>query len=77
MKQIFLLLFLFTASSIAFSQRIFKITINGSGVTEMVTIATDDAVINITPEGNLISYGVEYFSENISNYSRLENYQDV
>lgn len=75
MKQIFLLLFLFTVSSAAFSQRIFKITINGSGITEMITVSTDDAVINITPEGNIISYGVEYFSENITNYSRLENYQ--
>ncbi len=75
MKQIFLILFLFSLSSAAFCQRIFKITINGSGVTEMITVATDDAVINISPDGNVISYGVEYFSENITNYSRLEKYQ--
>lgn len=75
MKQFFLLIFLFTVCSAAFSQRIFKITITGAGVTEMITIATDDAVINLSPDGNLINYGVEYFSEKVSNYSRLENYQ--
>jgi len=75
MKLSFLLIFVFTFCYSAFSQRISRITITGSGAAEMFTIATDDAIINISPEGNLINYGIEYFSENVNNYSRLEKYQ--
>ncbi len=61
--------------NIGFAQRISKVTINGMGAINMFTIATEDnAVINIAPDGNVISYGTEYFSEKISNYSRLENF---
>ena len=58
-----------------FAQHIAKVTINGMGTTEMLTMATDDnAVINISPDGNIVSYGTEYFSEKISNYARLEKF---
>lgn len=74
MKNISLILFFSFSVTLSFAQRIFKITLNGSGNTEMISVSTDDAVINLSPTGEVISYGVEYFSEKISNYSRLENY---
>ena len=74
MRYLLFVLLLTTSFNSVFSQRIFKITLTGTGSTEMITVATDDAVINISPEGNVISYGIEYFSEKIANYSRLENY---
>ena len=61
--------------NVCFAQRLTKVTLNSLGNTETFTIATDDnAVINISPDGNITSYGTEYFSEKISNYSRLEKY---
>jgi len=75
MKNIFVTLFLFACANVCLAQRVSKVTINGMGITDMITIATDDnAVINVSLDGNVISYGTEYFSEKISNYSRLENY---
>lgn len=74
MKTVLLFLFFSFLLTAAFAQRIFKITLNGTGNTEMVTVSTDDAVINLSPTGEVISYGVEYFSEKITGYSRLENY---
>ena len=74
MKHIvFILLLTFSCDGV-FCQRISKITLAGTGSLEMISVATNDAVINISADGNVISYGVEYFSEKIANYSRLENY---
>lgn len=57
------------------AQRISKVNINGQGNTDLFAITTDDnALLNISPDGKLVSYGVEYFSEKIPNYSRLEKY---
>jgi uncharacterized protein YuzE len=59
----------------SFAQRIAKVTMSNTGVTEMITIGLDEnTVVNISQDGNIINYGVEYFSERISNYSRLEQY---
>lgn len=75
MKPLFLTILLATFINLGFSQRIAKITINGMGNLDMITVATDDnAVINIAPDGSLINYGTEYFSEKIQNYSRLEKF---
>ena len=74
MKKLFTFLLLTSVSSGIFAQRISKITINGTGATEMISIQTDDAVINITPDGNIINYGVEYASERVSTYTRIEPY---
>ncbi len=75
MKNILTTFLFFVSFNLCFAQRIAKVSINGMGATEMFTIATDDnAVINISPDGNVINYGTEYFSEKISNYSRLEKF---
>ncbi|MCY7292675.1 MAG: hypothetical protein LH615_10910 [Ferruginibacter sp.] len=75
MKNILVTVILSAFINVCFAQRIGKVTINGMGATDMITIATDDnAVINISPDGNVISYGTEYFSEKIYNYSRLEKF---
>jgi hypothetical protein len=75
MKQ-FIILSLFLICCITtFAQRITKINITNAGTTESFTIGLDENVIlNVLPDGNLINYGVDYFSEKIANYSRLENY---
>jgi hypothetical protein len=75
MKYISILIFLVTINSAIFAQRIAKINITNAGTTESFTIGLDENVIlNVSPDGNLINYGVDYFSEKIANYSRLENY---
>ena len=72
MKLFFSILFL-GLSSVTFAQRISKITIsNPTGMVESISVQTDDAVINLSPDGNVINYGVEYLSERIPNYSRVE-----
>ena len=73
MKYIFALLFLAVAH-LGSAQRISKITISGTGNTEMISIQTDDAVINLTPDGTMINYGVEYESERVTGYTRIEPY---
>jgi hypothetical protein len=75
MKQ-FLILHLFLASCfVSLAQRIAKVNITNAGTTESFTIGLDENVIlNVSPDGNLINYGVDYFSEKVANYSRLENY---
>lgn len=75
MKSIIVCFIFCTCINFCFAQRIAKVTLGSMGNTEMITIATDDnAVINISLDGNVISYGREYFSEKITNYSRLEKY---
>lgn len=57
------------------AQRISKISINSLGVLQIFSITTDDnAVINLNPNGEVINYGTEYFSEKIQNYSRIEKF---
>lgn len=73
MKYLFAILFL-AAGKFVSAQRISKITLTGSGSTEMISIQTDDAVINLTPDGNIINYGVEYESERVTGYTRVEPY---
>ncbi len=75
MKRIAIIILSATISMASFAQRIAKVNITNAGTTESFTIGLDEnVIINISPAGNLISYGVDYFSEKISNYSRLENY---
>ncbi len=74
MKQICLLLILCVFAFGSNAQRIAKVTLNAAGGTEMISIGLDDAIINVSLTGNIINYGIEYFSEKISNYSRMENY---
>ena len=73
MKYFFAILLLFTGNLVS-AQRISKITLTGNGSTEMISIQTDDAVINLTPDGNIINYGVEYESERVTGYTRVEPY---
>jgi hypothetical protein len=75
MKQfIFISVFAIFSSSI-FSQRLAKITIANTGITESLSIGLDENVlINLTPDGNIINFGIDYFSERITNYSRMETY---
>ena len=57
------------------AQRISKITLSSAGALQNFTITTDDnAVINVSPSGEVINYGTEYFSEKIQNYSRIEKF---
>jgi hypothetical protein len=57
------------------AQRISKISINSAGILQMFSITTDDnAVINLKPDGEVVNYGTEYFSEKIQNYSRIEKF---
>ena len=66
-------LFCFNATLSA--QRITKITLSTTGALQNFTITTDDnAVINVSPSGEVINYGTEYFSEKIQNYSRIEKF---
>ncbi len=75
MKSIFFTLIFFCSFTVILAQRISKVNISGQGNTDLFAITTDDnALLNVSPDGNLVSYGVEYFSEKISNYSRLEKY---
>ena len=75
MKQLFTF-FVFVATGFAVSaQRISKVNMSGTGITQSIAIQTDDAVINLSPEGTVISYGVEYASERNSGYTRTEPYQ--
>ncbi len=75
MKHISILIFLVIIGITSFAQKIAKINITSAGTTESFTIGLDENVIlNVSPDGNLVNYGVDYFSEKIANYSRLENY---
>jgi hypothetical protein len=58
-----------------FAQKLGRIAIDGSGNTQSLSVLLDESVIiNIATDGKMINYGVEYFSEKITNYSRVENY---
>lgn len=75
MKQFFILSLFFVCGSVVMAQRIAKVNITNSGTTESFTIGLDEnVIINVSPDGNLINYGVDYFSEKVVNYSRLEKY---
>ena len=75
MKHISTLIFLVTINLACFAQRIAKVNITNAGITESFTIGLDEnVIINVSQSGDLISYGVDYFSEKVANYSRLENY---
>ena len=74
MKQIFFSILFSLTVLFTTAQRISKVTIVAASNVESITIALDDAVININQTGTIINYGVEYFSEKIPNYSRIENY---
>lgn len=75
MKQlIFILTFVITIT-ICNAQRIVKITITNAGITESLSVGLDEnVVVNVSPNGDLINYGIEYTSERIANYTRVENY---
>jgi hypothetical protein len=71
---IFIVAFTIFSNNI-FAQKLAKVTISNNGTTESLSIALDENVlINLTADGNLINYGIEYFSERITNYSRMESY---
>lgn len=75
MKQFFILSLFFVCGFTSVAQRIAKVNITNSGTTESFTIGLDEnVIINVSPDGNLINYGVDYYSEKLPNYSRLENY---
>jgi hypothetical protein len=75
MKSTILLLTFIVSATIVLAQRISKVAISNAGIFQTITIATDDnAVINLSPNGDLVNYGTEYFSEKIQNYSRLEKF---
>jgi hypothetical protein len=75
MKHTSILILLVTIGISSFAQKITKINISNTGTTESFTIGLDENVILIvSPDGNLSNYGVDYFSEKVANYSRLENY---
>ena len=74
MKQAFSLILFSIAVLFTNAQRIAKVTIAASSSIESMCIATDDAVVIINQTGAILNYGVEYFSEKIPNYSRIENY---
>jgi hypothetical protein len=75
MKNLFATVIFVILTMGSFAQRIAKVTMSNTGVTEMISIGLDEnAVVNISQDGNIINYGVEYFSERVSNYSRLEQY---
>ncbi len=72
MKYILSILLCFSLFGYSTAQRISKVSLTATGTTEMIAIQTDDAVINVSPEGAIINYGVEYISERLTNYSRIE-----
>lgn len=72
--KVILTALLFFFSCTLFAQQISKVTLNSSGATEMITIQTNDAVINLSLDGNIVNYGVEYASERIAGYTRVEKY---
>ena len=75
MKLFFYILIFLGCITTASAQRISKILLTGTGIFQTLTITTDDnAVINLSPNGEIVSYGTEYFSERIQNYSRLEKF---
>jgi hypothetical protein len=76
MKRIFSILILLSLSAFVAAQQISKISISYAGVTGNITVNLNDnnAVINISPKGEIVNYGTEYFSERISAYSRVETY---
>ncbi len=76
MKKLILFLLMITISiSFLCAQSLAKISITNAGATESLSIGLDEhLVINFTANGDLINYGIEYFSERISNYSRVETY---
>lgn len=74
MKHIFFSILFSIAVLCTTAQRISKVTMAAASILENMTIATDDAVIIINQNGAILNYGVEYFSEKIPNYSRIENY---
>jgi hypothetical protein len=76
MKKIFfsiLLSFILVASS---AQNIHKISIKYDGSFDEISLVTgqENVIINITPQGDIKEWGIEYRSERISDYSRLEKY---
>lgn len=75
MKYFIFILFFAVTTITSFAQRISKVTITNAGITESLSIGLDEnVVLNVTPNGDLLNYGIEYISERISNYTRVENY---
>lgn len=75
MKKLFLLGFAIVNIISLCAQKISRVTLSTMGQTEMITInSADNAVINLSPTGQIINYGTEYFSERVQNYSRVEPY---
>jgi hypothetical protein len=74
MKKYFLSTVLFFSLFIANAQKISKVTISSNGNNESISIAIENAILNIQNTGKIIEYGTEYFSEKIQSYARLEKY---
>ncbi len=76
MKRVFTFLALIVFSAGVSAQRISKVQISSQGgTTDLIAVQTDDAVINLSLDGKIINYGVEYASERNSTYTRVEPYQ--
>jgi hypothetical protein len=75
MKNFILFSLIVIGSLSAEAQSLAKVNITSAGNTESLSVKLDEnVVINISATGDLINYGVEYFSERVSNYSRVETY---
>ena len=74
MKQVLFSILFSIAVLFTSAQRLSKVTLANASIVESITIATDDAVIILNQTGTILNYGVEYFSEKIPNYARIENY---
>ena len=75
MKSLSTVVIFFCSMLLLSAQKISKVSLSSSGELKMFSITTDDnAVINLSPNGDVINYGTEYFSEKIQNYSRVEKF---
>ncbi len=74
MKYIFCFLAIISFSLGTQAQRISRVTMNNTSITESITVSLDDAIVNISLTGTIINYGIDYASERVTNYTRLEKY---
>lgn len=75
MKKIIIFLLASGMLSSAIAQKISKITMKQDGNIESIYLLLDDNItVSITKDGNIAEFGVETYSDRITNFSRLENY---
>lgn len=75
MKKILFAIALNIFFTSAFAQKISKISLTQAGDLESMFLLLDDNVtVSFTKDGSIAAWGVEVYSDRITNYSRLENY---